>query len=128
VIFGQAGQDLSLQGQSPYLFNVNLNYSSAPAQFTGSVLLNYFADRIVRYGIVNLTTTGAVKIPDAVEQGRLTLDAKIAKAFGTLTVSLSGKNLTNSISQVTQQTAVGDVPILQVGSGTEIKLGFGYDF
>lgn len=128
VIFGQAGQDLSLQGQSPYLFNVNLNYSSAPAQVTGSVLLNYFADRIVRYGIVNLTTSGAVKIPDAVEQGRLTLDAKVAKAFGTLTVTLSGKNLTNSISQVTQQTAVGDVPILQVGTGTEIKLGFGYDF
>jgi outer membrane receptor protein involved in Fe transport len=128
LTFGQINQQLSLAGQSPYLFNANLNYSSARAGVTASVLLNYFADRIVRYGITNTTSTGSNKIPDAIEQGRFTLDAKVAKGLGRWTLTLAGKNLTNSTSTVTQYSAAGDVPILVLGTGIDIKLGVGYDF
>jgi outer membrane receptor protein involved in Fe transport len=122
---GNYDPDLTLQGQSPFLFNANLTFAPPPSRFEVSVLGNYYADRVVRYGQL----FGDVQGPDTVERGRFTLDAKLRVGLGRhLGVTASGRNLTD---QTVEYVNEGPEVTAIVGSyrpGRELKLGVTYDF
>lgn len=62
-----------MQGQSPYLINVGINYSDPVRNWSSSILFNRVGQRI--------ETVGAVGLPDVYENGRSILDFQIAKKF-----------------------------------------------
>jgi TonB dependent receptor/CarboxypepD_reg-like domain/TonB-dependent Receptor Plug Domain len=119
---------LPLQGQSDYLANANLLYTDPDRGFQLSLLVNTFGDRTVRYGSVHVAGGQATKIPDVVERGRTTVDAKIQKQFwGGVNLSLSGRNLTDAEVLFVQET--GDGGVVRTGyfrPGITIGLGLGY--
>lgn len=122
--FSLADARLTLPGQSPILVNGSLHYASAGGAFEASVLLNYFADRTIRYGLV----LGQTQVPHVTERGRMTLDAKLQQAFGPLTMTLSGRNLGNAPVHHFQRSAIGPITTGYHRAGTSISLGLGYDF
>jgi hypothetical protein len=92
VRFGPKEPGLDLQGQSPFLLNAGLSYGNPDTHTSVSVLFNYFGDRIARYG--GLLGLGEIP-PNVIEKGRYGLDGKVTQAFGPLTFSVAGTNLTN---------------------------------
>jgi outer membrane receptor protein involved in Fe transport len=122
---GNYDPELPLQGQSPFLLNANLSFAPAGSRFEITVLGNYYANRIVRYGQL----FGEVQGPNTVEEGRFTLDAKLRVGFGAhLGVTLSGRNLTGE--DVTFVNEGPEVTAVVGGArpGTDLKLGISYDF
>ena len=82
-----------LAGQSKNLFNFTAEY--VLGGFTVRALLNYSGDRI--------SDVGANQAPDAIEEGRETLDLVFTQRFGShFTVRFSGENLTDSEILFTQ--------------------------
>lgn len=70
----------SLQGQSPYVFNVGLQYENPENGWSGSVILNEVGRRIAYVGAAQ--NIGGVKYPygfDIYENPRTIVDAQIAK-------------------------------------------------
>jgi hypothetical protein len=121
-------------GQSPYLVNLNLGFTGASAGLQASLLFNYFSNRTIRYGETLVVTSPdqppeGVIIPDIVEKGRISLDAKVQKYFGRLTISLVGKNLTDATQYIVQPLDDGsEVPAGRFSPGVSFGMGFGYDF
>lgn len=115
-------------GQSPVVFNTSLAYDNPDIGLQGSVLLNYFDDRVNRYGAVTATNTEQVIIPDVIELGRTSLDAKLQKRLGRLGLSLSGKNLLNSTVRLVQRVRGVEVPTGAYEVGVTVGIGLGYDF
>ena len=120
--------NLPLQGQSDYLANVNLLYTSASGDVQASILANAFGDRIIRYGAAEVVSEEDVRqIPHVYEDGRITLDAKIQKRFGRgLTASLSGRNLTDAETRMYQGSQVGRIETGYARPGISLSLGLGY--
>jgi outer membrane receptor protein involved in Fe transport len=82
-----------LAGQSKNLFNLTAEY--ARGGFGARVLLNYSGDRI--------SDVGANQAPDAIEEGRETVDVVFTQRVGShFTFRLSGENLTDSEILFTQ--------------------------
>ncbi|HYW51506.1 MAG TPA: TonB-dependent receptor, partial [Gemmatimonadaceae bacterium] len=119
---------LKLQGQSDVLGNANLLYTDASAGVEANVLLNYFSDRITRYGFISVSSGAVSEVPNVVEQGRVSLDAKLRKRLGKATVSLSGRNLTDAEVVFLQQSKVGEIRTGYLRPGASFSLGFGYAF
>lgn len=91
-----ASSTREFQGQSPYLFNINLNYENADAALFAGVYYNIFGDRL------SIVTMGAN--PDVYERGYGSLDLKVTKEFIDLfKISLSAKNLLNPEIKHTQE-------------------------
>ena len=120
--------NLRLQGQSNYIANLNLLYTDADRGIEGSVLVNGFGDRIVRYGIASLTQAGElIQVPHVMEQGRVTVDAKLQKKLGRgLSASISGRNLTDAEVNFYQGSNVGRVRTGYQRPGMSLNLGVGY--
>jgi hypothetical protein len=118
------------QGQSPYVVNANLSYTTADDRFNFSLFANSFGDRITRYGATLTSSDGrAIQIPHVKEQGRTMVDAKMqVRVRSRVTVSLSAKNLTDQSQRFYQESNVGRVQTGFVRSGTSLKLGTGLDF
>ena len=105
-VFGTFLPGLDLEGQSPWLVNGNLSWRSESGRFSGTVLYNHFADRIVRYGFASANVAQG---PNVVEIGRGTLDAKVQLALGRgTTVSMAARNLTNARVQFYQAVDAGN--------------------
>ncbi|MGE0554477.1 MAG: TonB-dependent receptor [Gemmatimonadales bacterium] len=121
--FVQGDLALPLLGQSPAVVNANLGYLDTSARLDASVLVNFFDDRVVRYGLAT-----SVNPPHVTERGRVTLDAKVEKGIGPLSVSLSGKNLTNNRFELFQETDLGPIVTGLTRPGRAIALGVGYVF
>jgi hypothetical protein len=85
-----------LLGQSDLLVNGSLAYRSSDGRRDATVLVNWFSDRILRYGIATLGSTGFNAFPNVIEQGRISLDAKVRQRIGRATASLSLRNLTDN--------------------------------
>jgi outer membrane receptor protein involved in Fe transport len=122
VIFGPKEKGLDLQGQSPFLLNAGLNYGNPDSKTSASLLVNYFGDRVARYG----GQLGLGEIPpNVIEMGRYSLVAKFSQGWGPVRFSLSGTNLTNQrpkfvvehTSRITRTSTIG----------TSWTLGFSYD-
>mgnify|MGYP003121635271 FL=1 len=76
------------QGQSPFLVNVNLVYSSDNLGLDASVTFNVFGDRL---DAVSLQGT-----PDIYEQSRSTMDVRFSKLISKrFTMTFTAKNLLN---------------------------------
>jgi len=91
-----ASSKREFQGQSPYLFNINLNYENNDVALFAGVYYNVFGDRL------SIVTMGAN--PDVYERGYGSLDLKITKEFIDLfKISLSAKNLLNPEIKHTQE-------------------------
>jgi outer membrane receptor protein involved in Fe transport len=114
-----------LQDQSRYLINGSLSYSPPNSAFSATVLYNYFNDRPRRYGFYSV---GIGKVPDVVELGRATVDAKITRRIGRFDLSLSGRNLTDARVQEVQVQTTGAVPVGYARPGVSLSLGIGYAF
>lgn len=84
-----------LQGQSPYLLNLNLAYDNAESGTSASIFYNVFGDRLAE---ISLGGT-----PDVFERSRPMLDASFSqKVFGSWSFNLGAKNLLNSKYLLTQ--------------------------
>jgi hypothetical protein len=115
--------ETALQGQSPYLLNVSLAYGDPAGRFTGTVLVNYFGDRIARYGQLS----GEFKPPDLIERGRVSVDGKVQQRVGPhLSWSLSAKNLTDQAVHYVHRTPTGAVTAGSYHTGVSVSVGFGY--
>lgn len=115
-----------LQGQSDRLANLNLLYTNEERGLDLSVLLNYFSDRIQRYGIANIANGVVSSVPGVVERGRLSLDAKLRRRVGRTTVSLSGRNLTDNEIEFFQPHAQGITRTGYLRPGVTVSFGVGY--
>ena len=74
------------QGQSPFLFNLNLSYDNYDASLNAGLFYNIFGDRLA------IVTEGAN--PDVFERGYGSLDFKISKGFFEIyKLSFTAKNL-----------------------------------
>lgn len=104
-----SGRDLSiydanrpLQGQSPYLVNIGLNYTNPDNVVSATVLFNRIGARI--------DAVGSESIPETYENGRSMLDAQIAVKVlnkkGEL--KLNASNILNQ-KQVFYQNTVNDI-------------------
>ncbi len=123
--FGSYDADLSLEDQSPWLVNGNVSYVDSRHGLDLSVLYNFFADRINRYGFRG--TGGASKQgPNIVERGRGTLDAKLQlKLGGGYTFALSARNLTDNSVEFYQDADYGRIStgFLKTGRSLSISIG-----
>lgn len=126
-------QSAAFQGQSPYLLNFSLGYDSPSGAVSATVLYNYFADRVSQYGALRQAAPGQTsseRIPDIFEQGRATLDARLRFRFSeSISVSLSGRNLTNNRIVFTQVSPTGQ--LFRTGdtrNGTNVSVGVTYDY
>jgi TonB-dependent receptor len=127
----QFGGTTQFQGQSPYVLNASLSYTTANDRLNASVLANSFGDRITRYGATLTSSDGRpIPIPHVWEEGRTTVDAKVqVRVRSRVTVSLAAKNLTDASQRSYQETkAAGRVLTGFVRPGTSLKLGTGLDF
>jgi outer membrane receptor protein involved in Fe transport len=78
----------ALQGQSPYIINVALDYQDADSGINSSLIFNRFGDRI--------DTVGDVIFPSIYELSRNNLDFAFSKDFKKFKVKFSIKDLLNS--------------------------------
>lgn len=115
-----------LQGQSDRLANVNVLYTDEERGFDASVLLNYFSDRYVRYGIASVSGGDLEIVPGVIERGRVSLDAKLRRRLGRTTVSLSARNLTDNEIIFFQPHAAGRTRTGYYRPGVTVNLGVGY--
>jgi outer membrane receptor protein involved in Fe transport len=123
---GDFDSELDLQGQSPMVLNGNLTYTTTDSRFSGSVLFNYFEDRVARYGVA--ITPGIPPLPSIIERGRQSLDAKVSHAFGGFSFSLGARNLTNERVEFFQESSTGPVLTGAYAVGVTWSLGITYDF
>lgn len=94
---GSNEHDRPMQGQSPYLVNAGLFYSSdavKPAQgwkkgWTASVLYNTIGKRIIGVGRSVGSGETDVRVPDSYEMPRHQVDINVGKSFGHLDIRLS---------------------------------------
>ena len=119
---------LQLQGQSNQLVNFNLLYNDAPAGFDASVLFNYFSDRVSRYGVVGINAGTLIEVPNVMEQGRISIDAKLRKRLGRATLSLSARNLTDNEIILYQDSEAGRTRTGYLRPGATVSMGVGYAF
>lgn len=122
VRFGQKKKGLDLQGQSPFLLNANLVYSNPESRTSASLLLNYFGDRVARYG--GLLGIGVIP-PNVIEKGRYSLDAKVSQGFGAMRISVGATNLTNEKPRFIVEGT--DLVTRTSTVGTSWNLGLSYD-
>ncbi|MFT5682487.1 MAG: hypothetical protein ACI8RZ_003405 [Myxococcota bacterium] len=104
-----------LQGQSPYVINLQLSYEGLDSPFSTSLLYNVFGPRIAEVGKNGL--------PDTYEQPIHRVDAVAALAMGRgWRLSVSGRNLLGQGSQMTQ----GDETVKAVSDGWTVGLGLSW--
>jgi outer membrane receptor protein involved in Fe transport len=102
-----------LAGQSKNLFNLTAEF--ARRGFSARVLLNYAGDRI--------SDVGANQAPDAIEQGRETLDVVLTqRVWSKFTLRLSGENLTDSPIEFTQGSRTQRT--FKLGRTVGVSVGF----
>lgn len=113
---GRSSRDL--QGQSPWLANIQLGYDHYETEQKVTLLINYFDDRIDRI------SRGA-GIENQLESGRVVIDVNYEKLFGdAVTFSAQIKNLFNEPVEFERAGRV----IETYEEGTEISLKLEYEF
>jgi TonB-dependent receptor len=91
----QTSDKRPLQGQSPYVANAGLYYTSSSLRTTASVLYNVFGER--------LAAVGKSGVPDTYEQPRHTLDATASYTLRGAKLKLSVENLLDDETLFTQE-------------------------
>ena len=105
-----------LQGQSPYVVNLQVGYEPMDKPMSGSIMLNRAGPRIL--------DVGADGIPDEVEQGRTRLDAVAGLDLGkSWRLNANGRNLLNTPVVRT----VGAQEVRAVNEGWSLGLGLTWE-
>jgi outer membrane receptor protein involved in Fe transport len=124
AIFTKAGGESALQGASPVLVNADLSYlfHGRGWDWTSTVVLNYFSDRIYAIGTQGFN--------DVIEKGIPTLDfvtnANINKKWG---VSLRVRNILDPEIRLEREPAHGENIVLEsFKMGTYLTLCVSYRF
>ena len=123
--------DRPLQGQSPYLINVGLQYTNSNGKWNGSILYNRIGQRLALVGINDLG------FPDVYERPRNQLDFQLAKKIlkkkGEIKLTVS--DLLNAeyyfyenIDSKKAYKSNSDRLFYSYKPGTTITVGFTYDF
>ncbi|GAA4317724.1 outer membrane beta-barrel protein [Flaviaesturariibacter amylovorans] len=126
--------DRPMQGQSPYLVNVGLQYDHERTGFSSTLLFNRIGRRILYVGNLN-QSVGASGIPDIWENPRSLLDLQVSKKV------LKGKGeIRLNLSDVLNQPAIfyhdldknkkfntgADVQAIRRSYGTNVSVTFNY--
>jgi len=112
----QTSNQRPLQGQSPYVWNLQLGYDDEAREINAALLFNVFGARIVDVGV-----SGA---PDILEQPRPSLDFVYAQSFRNWKLKIRLRNLLNPDVELTQGKET--TRISQIGR--EYKLAIQYTF
>jgi TonB-dependent receptor len=108
-----------LQGQSPYLVNLELGYQNANTGTNVSVFYNVFGDRLAEISIGGT--------PDIFERSRPMLDFIASQnLLGNFNLRLSVKNILNSAYKLTHEFKGNEFIRTEYKTGTSISLGVGY--
>ena len=108
-----------LQGQSPYLVNVGINYDNIYSNTSASVFYNVFGERLDEVGI-----GGA---PDSMEQPRGLLDFTFSQVlWQNFNLKLSGKNLLDSEIEVLQEFKGNEFIRSSYKNGRSFSLSISY--
>ncbi len=108
----------SLQGQSPYLLNLDLSYDNYQTGTTAGVYYNLFGRRLEE---VSLGGT-----PDVYEKARSTLDLTLAKKWGVYKVKLSAKNVLDNAVEKAYRYAGTDYTASQYYKGRTLSFSLTY--
>ena len=113
---GQTNNTRPLQGQSPYVFNIQIGYDNKEKEINSSLLFNVFGERISEAG-----TSGK---PDVYEQPFKQLDFVYSQKFlEHFSLSFKAKNLLNDEVLF----LVGDETARSFSKGRSFSLGLSYD-
>lgn len=120
---GEGGTDLpvsakerALQGQSPYVINLQLGYASASGRFRATALFNRFGRRI--------DAVGGQATPDMFEEPRSQLDIVLERMLASgMVVKLSASRLVGNIVEFTQYDSV----LRRWDSGRTLSFSIGWD-
>lgn len=109
----------TLQGQSPYLVNLSLNYDSANGNTAASLYYNVFGERLDEVGV-----GGA---PDALEQPRGQLDFTLAQSlYRQLKLKFLAKNLLDEPIEIVQKFKGKDYIQTLYKTGTSYSISLSY--
>lgn len=123
------GQTTPFMGQSPYVVNASLIYTSPGRRFTASALAHAYGERITRYGATLRDTSSIIQIPHVREMRRVVVDAKAQTNLSKrLALSASAKNLFDAPQLLVQSTRLAPIRTGYVRSGVSVKIGVGYDW
>jgi TonB-dependent receptor len=108
-----------LQGQSSYLLNLNLSYSSYNSGTSAALLYNVFGDR--------LSEVSEGGTPDVYERSRPQLDFTLSqKILGGLTFKISAKNLLDSKVRKTIEYKGVEYIFQEYSKGRSFSFGLSY--
>ncbi len=111
----------SLQGQSPYLINLDLGYYNQNSGTYVSLFYNVFGDRLAEISIGGT--------PDVFERSRPMLDFTISQiVLSNFNLKLTVKNILNSAYRLTHEFKGNEFVRAEYKTGTSISIGFGYNF
>ena len=109
----------SLQGQSPYIVNVDLGYDNINTGTVLSLFYNVFGDRLAEVSIGGT--------PDVFERSRPMLDFMVSQnVFSNFNVKFSVKNILNSSYKLTHEFKGNEYIRTEYKTGTSFSLGIGY--
>lgn len=116
---GSNEQDRPMQGQSPYLVNAGLFYSSDAAStasskakgWTASLLYNTIGKRIIGVGRSVGSGETDVRVPDSYEMPRHQVDINVGKSFGRFDIRLSVRDVLaqKALFKQFEHTAKGEI-------------------
>jgi TonB-dependent receptor len=110
-----------MQGQSPYLANVNLSYQDHGIGTSVSLYYNVFGERL---SAVSLGGT-----PNVYEQPRAMLDLIVSqKLFWSVTLKLAARNLLNEAVEHVHHFEGRDYIYSSYNRGRDLNFGFSYTF
>ena len=108
-----------LQGQSPYIFNFDIDYANPDIGFTSSVSFNRFGDRLA------IVAEGAT--PDIYERGYNTLNFTASKQLlDNFELSLKASNLLDPVKKQSQQFKGDEYLYSAYRTGRTFSLGIKY--
>jgi TonB-dependent receptor len=108
-----------LQGQSPYLLNLELGYNNVSSGTYVSVFYNVFGDRLAEISIGGT--------PDIFERSRPMLDFTFSQiVLSNFNLKLTVKNILNSAYKLTHEFKGEEYIRTEYKTGTSVSLGIGY--
>ncbi|MGK4003627.1 carboxypeptidase regulatory-like domain-containing protein [Sorangium sp. So ce1036] len=110
-----------LQGQSPFILNLGLDYGAEATGTSARLLYNVFGTRLKRVGS---------NMPDEYEQPRHQIDLTVAQRIGErVELKLTGENLIDAPIVVTKgEEATGDNIASRYRIGTTVALGASFTY
>jgi outer membrane receptor protein involved in Fe transport len=110
-----------LQGQSPFILNLELGYDNINSGTNISLFYNVFGDRLAEISIGGT--------PDIFERSRPMLDLTFSQIIlSNFNIRVAVKNLLNSPYKLTHEFKGAEYIRTEYKTGTSLSVGFGYNF